>query len=125
MVAQADLVNLAVVERYPTLVTTWLTVGSHWSPIAHFENSGEVRGNFHLLGSYVHDARGVMLLTDEHLARAHDLSEWTVEPVRPGRHLLRARDLTPWLAHDHPDPAVLQRARADLGDMLLRPEVLG
>ena len=124
LIAQADLFNLAVVERHPTLMTTWHNVGTHWNLLPHVEGY-EVRGNFHLLDSYVHDARGVMLLTDAHLARAHDLSAWTVEPVRPSRYVLRARDLTPWLAGDHPDPAVLQRARADFGGMLLRRQVLG
>ncbi len=95
LVAEAELVNLAVVERHPNLMATWHAVGCHWNPLPHVEGH-EVRAAFHLLGSYVHDARGIMLLTDAHLARAHDLSGWDVEQVGPRRHLMRARDLAPW-----------------------------
>ena len=77
----------------------------------------------HLLGSRVLDAYGIQLLTDAHLAHAHDLSGWHVETVAPGRHVVRARDLAASYAGNQPDPAVLERARADFGDMILTAAV--
>jgi hypothetical protein len=51
----------------------------------------------HLLGRRVLDAYGVQVLTDEHLSRAHDLSDWLVESLGGGLHLVLARDLDAWL----------------------------
>lgn len=75
-----------------------------------------------ILHDQVPDPRGVMVLTDAHLARAHDLSGWQLEHLGHGRHLLQAPDLAAWFAQPDPDPDVLARARADFGDMLLTPE---
>lgn len=78
-----------------------------------------------LLPEYVPDARGVMLLTDAHLAKAHDLTSWTITPMGDGRHLVQHDDLAAWYADpDHPDLDLLDRARTDLGDMILTPDVL-
>ena len=78
------------------------------------------RANPHLLSSFVPDARGVMVVTDAHLERAHDLSAWTIRPLGHGRHLVRAHDLAAWFADPSgPDPAVLAAARQDFGRMIL------
>ncbi|MGQ1839208.1 hypothetical protein ACT4S2_12200 [Kocuria turfanensis] len=70
----------------------------------------------------VADAHGIQLLTDRHLARAHDVSQWEVTEIAPNRYLVRARDLEPWYAGDTPE-AVAQ-ARADFGSMILTPETV-
>lgn len=66
------------------------------------------------------DAHPVNLLTDAHLNRAHDLADWTVEQVAPGRHLVSAKNLEPWFTGGSPPAEVLAKARADFGDMIYR-----
>lgn len=64
-------------------------------------------------------------MTDAHLARATDLSAWSLEALGGGWHLLRAKDLAPWLTGQQVHPDVLARARADLGDMVMTRAILG
>lgn len=90
-----------------------------------------------LWSTYLPDAYAVQVVTDEHLAKAHDLSAWHVETVAPGRHLVRAKDLQPWFNLDanlgpydpetrsmrqFPADDVLDQARHDFGDMILSYE---
>lgn len=90
-----------------------------------------------LWSRYLPDAYAVQVVTDEHLAKAHDLSSWHVETVAPGRHLVRAKDLQPWFNLDanlgpydpetqsmrqFPDDEVLDKARHDFGEMILSYE---
>lgn len=75
--------------------------------------------NRHLLSRFVPGPRGVMVLTDAHLERAHDLGGWSVEPLGHGRHLIQARDLATWYAQPAPTYEVLVAARADFGRMIL------
>ncbi|MGQ1839206.1 hypothetical protein ACT4S2_12190 [Kocuria turfanensis] len=72
----------------------------------------------------VADAHGIQLLTDRHLARARDLSDWTITEVVPTRYLVQAKNLEPWYATDTPDPELVAQARADFGDMILTPETV-
>lgn len=72
----------------------------------------------------VADAHGTQLLTDRHLSRARDLSNWEVTEITPHRYLVRAQDLEPWYAGDTPDPEVVAQARSDFGDMILTPETV-
>lgn len=71
------------------------------------------------------DPCGVQVLTDQHLAKAHDLSDWTTTRLDEHHYLLEARDLTPWYAtprrrYDPPDDLeLLHQARTDFGDMIL------
>lgn len=67
----------------------------------------------------VPDAHGIQLLTGAHLAKAHDLTNWTITPVAPDRYLVEAPDLAPWYAQPFPDQATLDHARADFGDMII------
>jgi hypothetical protein len=64
----------------------------------------DVRYNRPLLKSFVPDVNGIQLLTDAHLARAHDLNDWHIEPLAGGRHLVEAPDLDVWYAQPEPDP---------------------
>lgn len=78
----------------------------------------------HLEAVRTPDAYGLQVLTDAHLANAHDLSGWSVEEVAPGRHLVSAADPAAWFAGDQPDPDTHARARADFGDLLLSDHVI-
>jgi hypothetical protein len=84
----------------------------------------DVRLNRRLLDSYVPDAHGLQVLTDEHMSRLGPLPDWDVQPLAGGRHLVQARDLEPWFATTEPDPDVVAAARADFTDILLTPEVI-
>jgi hypothetical protein len=64
----------------------------------------------------------MQLLTDEHLARVSDLSQWTVTHVTAGRTLVEAPDLAEWLRPGGPPHSVLDHARADFGRALVSAE---
>ena len=100
--------------------------GGTWAALRlpHVE-AYEVRAGAHRLASFVPDARGFLLVTDAHLARAGDLSARSLDALGGGRHLLRAKHLEPWLAGQQVDPDVMARARADLGDMVMTHADLG
>jgi len=83
-----------------------------------------VRYNQHLLGRYAYDAHGMQVLTDAHLAKAHDLTGWLVTDLGHGRHLVEAADLAPWYANPLPDRGVLDQARHDFGPMILTEDVI-
>lgn len=80
--------------------------------------------NRHLWGEYVIDAAGVNLLTGKHLQHARDLDEWTIEEVAPDRFLVSAGDLEPWFRGMAAPPEVVDKARADFGDMILSWETI-
>ena len=84
--------------------------------------------NRHLWSSFVPDAFGIQLLTSEHLRRANDLTDWTVEEVAPDRWIVRSRDLAAWFRvpdgqalrqERFPDQQVRAKARQDFGEMIL------
>ena len=70
--------------------------------------------------STVPDAMGTMLLTGDHLARARDLSGWSVGEVAPDRWLVQVDDLDAWFAQEEPDQRALEPAWEKLGEMILR-----
>lgn len=80
--------------------------------------------NRHLWDEYVIDAAGVNLLTGKHLAHARDLSNWTLEEVAPDRYMVSAPDLEPWFGGVAAPPEVIEKARADFGDMLLTSDTI-
>jgi hypothetical protein len=84
----------------------------------------DVQGHLHLLDRYAYDAHGVQVLTDAHLAKAHDLTRWSVTDLGHGRHLVEAPDLAPWYAAPLPEPTVVEQARHDFGAMLLTLEAI-
>lgn len=87
-------------------------------------SESDVRYNKHLLTEYVPDAHGVQVLRDKHLAHARDLSHWNISDLGHGRKLVEAKDLIPWYATPLPDPAVLEQARCDFGDMILTEAIV-
>jgi hypothetical protein len=100
--------------------------GTSWP---HIENA---RARYHrpLLARYVPDAFGLQLLTDAHLERAHDLSDWDITHLADGRHLVASKNLDGWFGGQPgnygvmADDALVAKARADFGDMILTLEVI-
>ena len=75
---------------------------------------------------FVLEPSGIQILTDRHLAHAHDLAGWSTTRLDGDHVLVEAHDLGPWYAtprrqHESPDPDLLDRARRDFGDMILTP----
>lgn len=118
MIALPAHTDLAFVQHSSAIYSTWdgLDLGTPALPelrAYHF------RYNPHLLSRFVPDARGALLLTDAHLERARDLSDWSIRAVGHGRHLVQAKDLAAWYEQPDPDPATLAKARTDFGEMIL------
>lgn len=116
------------------LVNVWTGDYAHYD-LPNGLRESHLRQHRALLSSYVPDVFGGQVLTDAHLERAHDLGNWVVEEIAPGRHLVTAQDLDPWLATPPPHhqnayrlsapPAdLIDKARADFGDMLLTQQVM-
>jgi len=68
------------------------------------------------------DAYGLQVLTSTHLAKAHDLSAWTITDLGNERHLVQHPDPAAWFARRDPEPQDLAAARHDFGDIILTPE---
>lgn len=112
-------------------------VGDSGQTWPHVRGS-DVRYNRPLLASFVPDAFGIQLLTDAHLERAHDLSQWDITSYAGGRHLVSARDLEAWFGpvdgRDErgfyvaealpPSDELVAQARADFGGMILTPHLI-
>lgn len=69
------------------------------------------------------DPCGIQILTDQHLARANDLTAWDTTRLDERHYLLEAKDLHPWYAQplrqtETVDPDLLAQSRADFGDMI-------
>lgn len=94
-----------------------------------------VRGHRRALAQCVPDAFAVQVLTDAHLERAHDLSNWDIDEIADRRYLVSARDLSPWPGTPPPHPEseyqlgpppteLIRQARDDFGDMIATPSLL-
>jgi hypothetical protein len=80
-----------------------------------------------LYAEWIPDPCGIQILTTAHLAKAHDLSDWTLAELDQDHWLVEARDLAAWYAtpigpFDYHRPALIDKARADFGDMILTRE---
>jgi hypothetical protein len=108
--------------------------------IAHLDWSGLLLGAPHAGDDYYHnlayrnhpeawahftlDPNGIQILSDTHLERANDLSDWETTKLDAHHYLVQARDLEPWYGtprrrEDPLDPDLLNKARADFGDIIL------
>lgn len=70
------------------------------------------------------DPCGIQILTDLHLAKASDLSNWNTTRLDEHHYLVESKDLAAWYAKplrqmDQVDPDLLDQARADFGGMIL------
>lgn len=95
----------------------------HAQPWPHVEGY-QVRDSRPLMKNFTPDAYGIQLLTDAHLERTHDLSAWSITEITPGRHLVEHPDLAAWYADPHPDPQLIEQARADFGEAILTPRAI-
>jgi hypothetical protein len=111
--------------------------GASWP---HFPAISEGHFRYHrpLLARYVPDAFGIQVLTDAHLERAHDLTDWDITPLANGRHLVAAKDVEGWFGTLAPrdwrvvgtvpplpdNRDLVEKARADFGEMILTPDTL-
>lgn len=108
--------------------------------IAHLDWSGLLLGASHAGDEFYHnlaygghpevwayftlDPNGIQILRDTHLERASDLSDWETTRLGPHHYLVQARDLEPWYGalrrrKDPLAPDVINKARADFGDIVL------
>lgn len=119
--AHPEALDVAMIKNAQHVSFDWGATDVEWPDCEHRTalEPFDYERNRHLWDSYVIDAAGVQLLTGKHLSHAHDLSDWTVEEVAPDRYLVSARDLEPWYAALVAEPATIERARADFGDMIL------
>jgi hypothetical protein len=109
--------------KYSGAYANWLSLSVARPLIPHIE-AYVLRYNRHLYTEYTPDAHGIQVLTDAHLAGAHDLSDWLMEPLGNGRNLVQAPDLEPWYATIDPDPTTLAKARQDFGSITLTEEIV-
>lgn len=72
----------------------------------------------------VPDAHGIQILTDRHLDRAHNLDDWDITQIAPGRYRVQSRELHYWYKNPLPEPATLAKARHDFGRMIITPDVM-
>lgn len=121
LVATASLVEQAFVQYSPLRDLGWDNLGHSQAPPPPVPGY-TFRYHPCLLQTVVPDARGALVVRDAHLERAHDLTRWNVQPIQDGRHLLTAHDLEPWFASPDVDPDLLDQARRDFGDMIVKPE---
>ncbi|MEJ7763978.1 MAG: hypothetical protein WKF86_00615 [Acidimicrobiales bacterium] len=119
LTALPEATDIGFVQHAVGVYNGWFGLGE--PPTPPWVEYTKYTGNPHLRTRFVPDARGVMLLSDGHLERAYDLSNWTIEPLGHGRHLVQAPDLAAWYAQPVPHPDVLVQARSDFGRMILTP----
>jgi hypothetical protein len=100
------------------------TVDSLGRPTTEMEELASGRRVLHLLHDYAVDAYVAQVLTSAHLARTGTPDGYIVEPLGRDRHLVVARDPEPWLSGLEPEPALLARARRELGGALLNTDVV-
>lgn len=97
-----------------------------WTDLRTRPNPGSTQLNsiddLNVARAHIPDAYGLQVLTSTHLAKAHDLSAWTITDLGNERHLVQHPDPAAWFAHRNPDPQVLAAARHDFGDIILTPE---
>ncbi|MGO4341748.1 hypothetical protein [Pedococcus sp. 2YAF34] len=86
-----------------------------------------------LWSTHVLDVAGIQVLGSGQLDRAADLGAWTVQEVAPDRWLVQAHDLEAWYQPPDesawgqgrfPDPGLVEQARRDFGELVIRPEAL-
>jgi hypothetical protein len=86
-----------------------------------------------LWATHVLDVAGIQVLGSAQLDRVADLGAWAVQEVSPDRWLVQAKDLeawyeppdeTAWGQGRFPEPALVEQARRDFGELVVSPEAL-
>ncbi|MGW2091506.1 hypothetical protein [Promicromonospora sukumoe] len=112
--------EVGVVRLTQPYASTWSILNSTPpAPPGRIASVNEIR----LAREYALDAYGTQVLTGHHLRRTHDLSSWTITSLGNDRHLVKHPNPDAWYAHDTPDPAVLEAARHDFGELIITEEV--
>ncbi|MYS24160.1 hypothetical protein GA0115240_160925 [Streptomyces sp. DvalAA-14] len=119
ILAEAAYAHYAFVAPTPRRAYLWDARGRALPPLRDQIPAYALRMHADLWSRFVPDVHCMQLLTDEHLARVTDLSQWTVTHVAPGRALVEARDLAAWLRPGGPAPSVVDQARTDFGRALV------
>jgi hypothetical protein len=91
MVTFREDTDLAFVQYSNANTISWAALATGRPPLPFVQS----RYSGHLNSKYIPHAHGLRLLTDTHLLRATDLSDWIIEPVGAGRHLVQAKNLGP------------------------------
>lgn len=106
--------------RYTRSTVFW---SSPVSPDWPYIIESDFRYNRPLLAEFVPDVNGIQVLTEAHLARANDLSNWSIKSLPGGRHLVASKDIEGWYTNHEPEADLLSRARSDFGEMILTKEL--
>lgn len=92
---------------------------STFSPPWPHTTPSKLRYDIGSLRNRVPDACGMQVLTDGHLAQAHDLETWLIKKLAGGRCLVTHPNVDDWYADDVPPAELLESARNDFGSMIL------
>jgi hypothetical protein len=122
----------ALLAQSLTSVTVAMVTDNMWGTLLRgaLPGEGPVHGHAYdwhpeTWHEFTLDPCGIQLLTDKHLAKAHDLSAWSITRLDATHHLVEASDLEPWygtLSSRQPVAAdVLDQARRDFGEMIMTP----
>ena len=121
LTAPRDNLTLARVDAYD-----WTTlIGGFRDRVGHDGHALSLYPD--LWGEWSPDPCGIQILTDTHLAKAHDLTDWNITQLDDHHYLVEAKDLTPWYAQPpsrltYRDPDFMAKPRADFGNMILTPQ---
>lgn len=88
--------------------------GRRESPLDYYQKARYLDSRF------LPDAHGVQVIGDGHLSMTRDLSGWDVVDLGGGKHLVTSRELAGWYATNTPSMDLVQSARHDFGDAILR-----
>jgi hypothetical protein len=95
-----------------------------WPDIPHVAVLPAERAR-HLEDRYVPDAFGLQLLGPGHADRLPEGGPWTITPMAGGVTVVEHHDRAAWYDDALPDPMALDRARHDLGPLLMRDAFFG
>ncbi|NUP53853.1 MAG: hypothetical protein HOW97_42010 [Catenulispora sp.] len=124
ILADAEYAHYAFVAPTPHQAYGWDARGRALPPLRPEVSAAALRVHGDLWSRFVPDTHCMQLLTDEHLGRVADLSQWTVTQVTPGRSLVEAPDLAEWFRPGGPANSTLDKARADFGGALVSADDL-
>jgi hypothetical protein len=121
LIKHAEVSEYGFVKRLTIPSILWLDL------IDRRPGARSVRGSYphfvrHLEGSRVPDAFASQLLSDEHVASAHDLGSWRQTELGNGMTLVETEDLLAWHDRETPEESTIAKARADFGRMILTQE---
>lgn len=118
ILAEAEAAQFAFLAATPHQAYSWDARGKALPPLRPEVSGAALRVNAELWNRYVPDVHGIQLLTDEHMSRVADLSQWSVTEVTSGRYLVEAPDVAEWFRSGGPAQSTVDRARADFGAAL-------